>query len=57
MAAVIYGHPRLTLDIDIVVRLGEHDAVRLALAWPAADFYVPPVEVVHEEAAAPSTTS
>ncbi|HEX9562563.1 MAG TPA: hypothetical protein VF981_01270 [Gemmatimonadaceae bacterium] len=50
---MIYGHPRLTLDIDIVGRLGEHDAVRLALTWPAADFYVPPVEVVHEEGSRP----
>jgi hypothetical protein len=49
LAAVAYGHPRLTLDIDLVVRLSAADAARLATIWPAADFYVPPLEVMEEE--------
>ena len=39
-AAILYGHPRLTLDVDIVVDMqGEH-VVSLAAAFPMPDYYV-----------------
>jgi hypothetical protein len=41
LAAVIYGHPRLTLDIDVVLRLNEGDAHRFVELWPVDDFYTP----------------
>jgi hypothetical protein len=54
VASVIYGEPRFTRDIDLVIELRSHDASRFANAWPAADFYVPPVEVIREESARPA---
>ncbi len=54
VAAVIYGEPRLTRDIDLVLDLRAEDVVRLAGAWPTENFYVPPVEVMAEEAARPA---
>ena len=49
VASVIYGEPRFTRDIDIVVALRPHDARRFAGGWSADEFYVPPVEVIAEE--------
>lgn len=54
VAAVIYGEPRLTRDIDLVLDLRAEDAPRLAGEWDTGDFYVPPVEVMAEEAARPA---
>jgi hypothetical protein len=49
LAAVIYGHPRLTLDVDLVLRLRQDEVARFTSLWPASEFYVPPLEVVQEE--------
>jgi hypothetical protein len=49
VASVVYGEPRLTRDIDLVIELEPQDAVRFAGLWPPADFYVPPVEVIRDE--------
>jgi hypothetical protein len=49
VASVIYGEPRLTRDIDLVVNLRPSDATRFAASWTSADFYVPPVEVIEVE--------
>lgn len=54
VAAVIYGEPRLTRDIDLVLDLRAEDVVRMAGAWPTEHFYVPPVEVMAEEATRPA---
>ena len=54
VASVVYGEPRLTRDIDLVVALRPRDARRFAEAWSAADFYVPPVEVIEEESGRPA---
>lgn len=40
-----YGEPRLTQDIDIVVRLSEEQMKRLCSAFPASEFYVSPEAV------------
>lgn len=53
VASVIYGEPRFTRDIDLVIQLQPRDARRFNQAWPAADFYVPPVEVLEEESRRP----
>ena len=57
LAAVVYGHPRLTLDVDLVVRLSSHDAAALAVLWPAAEFYSPPAEVIEGICWRPGQTS
>lgn len=51
LAAVVYGHPRLTLDVDLVMRLTPRDAATLATLWPRDEFYSPPAEVIEEERA------
>lgn len=44
-------HPRLTLDVDLVIRLPATIASTFIALWPADEFYVPPVAVVAEESA------
>ena len=50
VAAVIYGEPRFTRDLDLVVELRAGDSERLASAFPQDAFYTPPREVLEEEA-------
>jgi hypothetical protein len=33
LAAVVYGHPRLTLDVDLVIRLETRESVGFAALW------------------------
>src|SRR5580698_3880453 len=49
VAAIFYGEPRLTHDIDFVVFLNDRDAQRLADVFPAPDFFFPPLETVLAE--------
>ena len=51
LAAIVYGHPRLTLDVDVVIRLGATDSVTFASLWSPGEFYCPPVDVIEEERA------
>jgi hypothetical protein len=50
-AAILYGQPRVTNDLDVVLSLD--DATRAALlgAFPEAEFYVPPETVIRAEQA------
>jgi len=50
VAAIFYGEPRLTLDVDLVVFLKEKDIARLAEIFPSGDFCLPPPEVIAAEA-------
>jgi len=54
VASVVYGEPRLTRDIDLVIELRPRDARRFADAWSSEEFYVPPVEVIEEESGRPA---
>lgn len=49
VASVIYGDPRFTRDIDLVLELREGDSGRLLDAFSPDDFYRPPLEVIREE--------
>lgn len=51
VASVIYGDPRFTRDVDLVVALPPDHVERLIRAFDAAAFYVPPAEVLGQEAA------
>lgn len=51
VAAMLYGEPRLTHDIDLVIFLRTDDAHRLAAIFPAPQFYVPPASVILQEVA------
>jgi hypothetical protein len=53
VAAVFYGEPRFTNDVDIVLVLRHQDAVRMHAVFPLSDFYCPPLEVLLAEAERP----
>lgn len=53
VASVIYGEPRFTRDIDIVLELPESGIKGLAQAFSSPDFYLPPVENLRKEAFRP----
>jgi len=53
VASVIYGDPRFTRDIDIVLELPESGIEGLAQAFSSPDFFLPPVETLREEALRP----
>jgi len=49
VAAIYYGEPRMTNDVDIIVILRREDSRRLLGAFPAEEFYCPPLEVIESE--------
>jgi hypothetical protein len=51
VAAIYYGEPRMTNDVDIIVFLKSEDAGRLEEAFPGEQFYCPPREVIEIELA------
>jgi hypothetical protein len=51
VAAMLYGEPRVTHDIDFVVFLRVDDAPRLAAIFSSPEFYVPPAGVILQEVA------
>ena len=50
VAVIIYGEPRLTHDVDLIVVLDREHIARLPEVFPPAEFYCPPTEVVELEA-------
>ena len=50
VAAIFYGEPRLTHDVDFVVFLRDSDIEKLAEVFPSAEFYLPPPEIITTEA-------
>jgi hypothetical protein len=46
MAGILYGEPRLTHDVDIVVALTSRDVQRFIDAFPLDEFYCPPEDVL-----------
>jgi hypothetical protein len=51
VASMLYGEPRLTLDVDLVLDLPGERARDLLAVFPESDFYRPPLEVVLVECA------
>ncbi|HTO86137.1 MAG TPA: hypothetical protein VMR54_01235 [Thermoanaerobaculia bacterium] len=51
VAAIVYGEPRLTHDVDLVAVLDPERIARLSEAFPPAEFYCPPIEEIALEAA------
>lgn len=49
VAAITYGDPRLTHDIDLVINLNESEIEKFIRAFPSDLFYCPPVEVIKTE--------
>jgi hypothetical protein len=50
VAAMLYGEPRLTHDIDLVVLLDDDSIEALVHAFPDEDFYCAPEEAIRVEA-------
>ena len=53
VAATIYGEPRLTHDIDLVIDLRLEDIEKFVDAFPLEEFYCPPAEVIRLETGRP----
>lgn len=51
VAAIYYGEPRMTNDVDIIIFLKREDAPRFMQAFPEDEFYCPPLEVIQMEQA------
>lgn len=51
LAAILYGEARFTRDLDVVLDANARDLARLHAALDDARFYVPPLEVMVQEAA------
>ena len=49
VASIVYGEPRLTHDIDLVLNLLEDQVDLFMAAFPADQFYCPPKEVIKVE--------
>jgi len=45
-AAILYGQPRTTNDLDVVIALKSADLPRLRHAFPENDYYLPPDEII-----------
>jgi hypothetical protein len=50
-AAILYGQPRVTNGLDVVLALDGASRARLLHAFPEAEFYVPPESVIRTEQA------
>jgi hypothetical protein len=51
VASMLYGEPRVTHDIDLIIFLRSTDIERLPEAFPPPEFYVPPLDVIAVEVA------
>lgn len=54
IASIVYGEPRLTHDVDLVVMLTVGDIAKLEETFSEDRFYFPPVEVIRTEMARPA---
>ncbi len=50
-AAIFYGQPRVTNDLDVVLSLDDAGRASLLLAFPESEFYVPPESFIRTEQA------
>lgn len=53
IASSVYGEPRTTLDVDLVILIGPGHASRFAAAFPDEEFYCPPAGVIADESGRP----
>ena len=50
VASIIYGEPRITHDVDIVVEITVDDAQKIFRHFPINEFYCPPIDILTIEA-------
>lgn len=46
IAAMQYGEPRYTGDVDVVISISPAEAAQLASIFPESDYYCPPIGVI-----------
>ena len=49
VASIVYGEPRLTNDIDLVIFLPEKEVDKFVKVFPPKEFYSPPEEIIRTE--------
>jgi hypothetical protein len=49
VASIIYGEPRMTRDMDLVLDIQPTDVSRFEKLFPFESFYCPPPEVLKQE--------
>ncbi len=49
IATAVYGEPRLTRDLDVVIRVHEHAVKTFMANFPTSEFYVPPEAIIIQE--------
>jgi hypothetical protein len=49
VAAIFYGAPRVTHDVDMILEIAPEQANDLSALYPISEFYCPPVEVLVAE--------
>ncbi len=49
VASIAYGEPRMTNDVDVVLGLSPGGSQKLVAAFPASEYYVPPLKVIEKE--------
>ena len=49
VASIVYGEPRLTHYIDLVIFLPENEVQKFVNAFPIEEFYCPPDEIIRTE--------
>lgn len=49
VASIIYGEPRLTHDIDIVLTIPKNLIEKFSILFPIDEFYFPPIEILYNE--------
>ncbi|HAV60958.1 MAG TPA: hypothetical protein DCY13_01160 [Verrucomicrobiales bacterium] len=54
VAAIVYGEPRMTHDVDFVIFLRDEDIQQLVASFATPEFYVPPAEQIALEVVRPA---
>jgi hypothetical protein len=49
IASMVYGEPRLTRDMDLVIDVSAADSKKFEILFQQPDYYCPPLEVVADE--------
>lgn len=50
VGSMVYGEPRLTHDMDLVIDILPADVSKLEALFPLVEFYCPPIEILRAEA-------
>lgn len=49
LCSIVYGEPRMTKDMDLVVDIPAKDAGKFEFYFPFEGFYCPPAEILKDE--------